>query len=164
MAREGTVAPRERVNIVYRPALGDAKEQIELPLKLLIVGDFTGKEDDRMLEDREPIEIDKDNYNSVLKEQELDLSVTVPNTLSENPEDEMNVNLRFDSLKDFRPESIAEQTPELKKLLELRNALSSLKNPLTNIPQFRKKIQELVKDEETRDQLLRELGADDDKG
>ena len=64
MAREGTVAPRERVNIVYRPALGDAQEQIELPLKLLIMGDFTGKEDDRMLEDRETVEIDKDNFST----------------------------------------------------------------------------------------------------
>ena len=41
MGKEGTVAPKERVNIVYRPATGDAKEEIELPLKLLVVGDFT---------------------------------------------------------------------------------------------------------------------------
>ena len=59
MAKEASVAPRERVNIVYRPATGDAQEEIELPLKLLVVGDFTGKTDERMLEDREPINIDK---------------------------------------------------------------------------------------------------------
>jgi len=52
MAKEASVAPRERVNIVYRPATGDAQEEIELPLKLLVVGDFTGKTDERMLEDR----------------------------------------------------------------------------------------------------------------
>ena len=123
MAKEASVAPRERVNIVYRPATGDAQEEIELPLKLLVIGDFTGRQDDRMLEDRATVNIDKDNFNDVLKGQELGLSVTVPNKLSENPEDEMNVNLRFESLKDFGPESVAEQTPELKKLLELREAL-----------------------------------------
>ena len=164
MAKEASVAPRERVNIVYRPATGDAQEEIELPLKLLVIGDFTGRQDDRMLEDRETVNIDKDNFNDVLKGQELGLSVTVPNKLSENPEDEMNVNLRFESLKDFGPESVAEQTPELKKLLELREALGALKGPLSNVPEFRKKIQELVKDEEARDQLLKELGVDESKG
>lgn len=164
MAKEATVAPKERVNIVYRPATGDAQEEIELPLKLLVIGDFTGKTDDRMLEDREPINIDKDNFDEVLKGQELDLSLTVPNKLSEDPEDEMGVNLSFGSLKDFGPEAVAEQTPELKKLLELRKALGSLKGPLSNVPEFRKKIQALVKDEETREKLLKELGADENKG
>ena len=164
MAKEATVAPKERVNIVYRPATGDAQEEVELPLKLLVIGDFTGKTDDRMLEDREPINIDKDNYDEVLKGQELDLSLTVPNKLSEDPEDEMGVNLSFGSLKDFGPEAVAEQTPELKKLLELRKALGSLKGPLSNVPEFRKKIQALVKDEETREKLLKELGVDENKG
>ena len=59
MAKEGSVAPKERVNIVYRPATGDAKEEIELPLKLLVVGDFTRSQDDRMVEEREPINVDK---------------------------------------------------------------------------------------------------------
>lgn len=164
MAKEATVAPKERVNIVYRPATGDAQEEIELPLKLLVIGDFTGKTDDRMLEDREPINIDKDNFDEVLKGQELDLTLTVSNKLSEDPEDEMGVNLSFGSLKDFGPEAVAEQTPELKKLLELRKALGALKGPLSNVPEFRKKIQALVKDEETREKLLKELGVDDNKG
>jgi len=164
MAKEASVAPKERVNIVYRPATGDAQEEVELPLKLLVIGDFTGKTDDRMLEDREPINIDKDNFNEVLKGQELDLSITVSNKLSEDPEDEMGVNLSFGSLKDFGPEAVAEQTPELKKLLELRKALGSLKGPLSNVPDFRKKIQELVKDEEAREKLLKELGVDENKG
>lgn len=163
MAKEASVAPRERVNIVYRPATGDAQEEVELPLKLLVIGDFTGKQDDRMLEDREPINIDKDNFNDVLREQNLDVSVNVSNKLSEDPEEEMAVNLKFDSLKDFGPESVAEQTPELKKLLELRKALGSLKGPLSNIPEFRKKIQELVKDDEARDKLLKEIGVDENK-
>ena len=47
MAKEGSVAPRERVNIVYRPATGDAQEEVELPLKFLVMSDFTGKPDDR---------------------------------------------------------------------------------------------------------------------
>jgi type VI secretion system protein ImpB len=157
MAKEGSVAPKERVNIVYRPATGDAKEEVELPLKLLIMGDFTLRPDDRMVEEREPINIDKDNFDEVLKGQNLNLDVTIPNKLSEDPDAEMSVSLKFESIKDFAPEAIAKKTPELNKLLELREALTSLKGPMSNRPEFRKKIQELIKDEAARQQLLKEL-------
>ena len=157
MAKEGSVAPKERVNIVYRPATGDAKEEVELPLKLLVVGDFTQRPDDRMVEEREPINIDKDNFNEVLKAQNLSLDLTVPNKLSDQPDEELSVSMKFDSIKDFEPEAIAKNTPELNKLLELREALNSLKGPMSNRPEFRKKIQELIKDEAAREQLLKEL-------
>ncbi len=157
MAKEGSVAPKERVNIVYRPATGDAKEEVELPLKLLVMGDFTLRPDDRMVEAREPINIDKDNFNEVLKAQNLKLDITIPNKLSEDPEEEMSLALKFESLADFEPEAIVKNTPELNKLLELREALTSLKGPMSNRPEFRKKIQELIKDEAAREQLLKEL-------
>lgn len=161
MAREATVAPKERVNIVYRPATGDAKEEVELPLKLLVMGDFTGSPDDRPLEQRQPINIDKDNFNEVLKAQNIGLDLTVPNRLSGKPDEEMKVKLRLESMKDFSPDAVAEQVPELKKLLELREALKSLKSPLSNVPEFRKKVQELVKDETARKQLLKELAIEE---
>ncbi|OPX40631.1 MAG: type VI secretion system contractile sheath small subunit [Deltaproteobacteria bacterium] len=161
MAKEASVAPRERVNIVYRPATGDAQEEVELPLKVLVMGDFTGKPDDRLVEEREPINIDKDNFNEVLKAQNIQIDVTVPNKISGEPDEDMNVSLKFESLKDFGPESVAKNTPELNRLMELREALGSLKGPLSNIPAFRKKIQELVKDEDAREKLLKELGVED---
>ncbi len=142
---------------MYRPATGDAKEEVELPLKLLVMGDFTLRADDRMVEEREPINIDKDNFNEVLKAQNLKLDITIPNKLSEDPEEEMSLALKFESLADFGPEAIVKNTPELNKLLELREALTSLKGPMSNRPEFRKKIQELIKDEAAREQLLKEL-------
>jgi len=164
MAKEASVAPKERVNIVYRPALGDAKEEVELPLRLLVMGDFTGAPDDRPLEERKPLNIDKDNFNEVLKSQNLSLDITVPNKLSAEPDQEMSVSLKFESLKDFEPGAIAEKTPELSRLLELRKALTALKGPLSNIPEFRKKLQELVKDEDVREQLLKELQKEENEG
>jgi type VI secretion system protein ImpB len=161
MAKEASVAPRERVNIVYRPATGDAQEEVELPLKVLVMGDFTGKPDDRLVEEREPINIDKDNFNEVLKAQNIQIDVAVPNKISGEPDEDMNVSLKFESLNDFGPEAVAKNTPELNRLLELRQAVGSLKGPLNNIPAFRKKIQELVKDEDAREKLLKELGVED---
>ncbi|MFW5501437.1 MULTISPECIES: type VI secretion system contractile sheath small subunit [unclassified Maridesulfovibrio] len=160
MAKEGSVAPKERVNIVYKPETGDAKEEVELPLKLLVVGDFTQKDDDRMVEDRDPVNIDKDNFNEVLKAQDLELNMGVEDKLSGEPDAQMAVKLKFESLKDFDPDRIITQVPELQKLMELREALKALKSPLSNVPEFRKKVQELVKDDGAREKLLKELGIE----
>lgn len=158
MAQEGSVAPKERVNIVYRPATGDAKEEVELPLKLMVLGDFTLRPDDRMVEDRDPVAIDKDNFNDVLKGQGLELKLNVPNSLSGKEGDQLPVNMKFESLKDFDPDAIVRNVPELAKLMELREALKALKGPLANVPDFRKKVQELIKDPGARERLLKELG------
>ncbi len=163
MAKEGTVAPKERVNIVYRPATGDAKEEVELPLKLLVVGDFTSREDDKMIEDREAVNIDKDNFNEVMKGKNLKLDLTVDDKLSSDPDSEMSVSLKFDSIKDFDPEAVARNTPELNKLMELREALQALKGPMSNRPEFRKKIQEIVKDDAAKEKLLKELNLEKDE-
>jgi type VI secretion system protein ImpB len=161
MAKDPSIAPKERVNIVYRPAIGDAKEEVELPLKMLVMGDFTGRTDDRPLERREPVNIDKDNFNEVLKAQEVRLNLSVPNRLSGNADDAMTLSLKVESMKDFGPEAIVEQVPELKRLLELREALRALKGPLSNVPEFRKKIQELLKDENASAKLLAEIGIEE---
>lgn len=163
MAKETSVAPKERVNIVYRPATGDAKEDVELPLKLLVVGDFTSHEDDRMIEAREPINIDKDNFNDVMKGQNLTLDLAVPDKLSDDADGEIAVSLTFDAIKDFTPEAVVHNTAELRKLLELRQALQSLKNPMSNRPEFRKKIQEIIKDERSKKKLLSELNLSNDE-
>jgi type VI secretion system protein ImpB len=77
------------------------------------------------------------------------------------------VSLKFQNLNDFTPESIVRQTPELNQLLELREALVSLKGPLGNVPAFRKAIQGVLGDDDARERLLAELtsvsGASDDK-
>lgn len=161
MAKEGSVAPKERVNIVYRPATGNAQEDVELPLKLMVLGDFTLRQDDRAVEDRAPVSVDKDNFNDVMKAQGLSLSINVPNKLSEDPEAQMPVNLKFDGINDFSPDAVAAQVPELKKLLELREALKALKGPLANVPDFRRRVQEIVTDEKARQALLNELDLDD---
>jgi type VI secretion system protein ImpB len=156
--KEGSVAPKERVNITYKPATGNAKEEVELPLKLLMLGDYSQRPDPRPLEDRKPINVDKDNFSKVMAEQKLNLAFNVKDTLSEDPNSELTVNLKFRRLSDMEPEAIASQVPELKKLLDLRAALTALKGPLGNEKAFRNKIQQILGDPAARNKLIGELG------
>lgn len=166
--KEGSVAPKERINIKYRPATGDAQEDVELPMKMVMLGDYTMREDDTPIEERKTINIDKDNFNEVLKAQKLELSFNVEDKITDQAgkaDAELPVNLKFENMKDFKPDSIANQVPEMKKMLELREALVALKGPLGNVPSFRKRIQALLDaDEDQRKKLMDELLHDSGKG
>ncbi|MGH8003334.1 MAG: type VI secretion system contractile sheath small subunit, partial [Limisphaerales bacterium] len=130
----------------------------ELPLKMMVLGDFTQRPDDTPLEERKPINIDKDNFNGVMREMKLSASMNVDNTLTGYKEDQLAVNLKFESMKDFEPEQVVNQVPDLKKLLELRTALTALRGPLGNIPNFRKRLAQMMENDSDRDRLLKELG------
>lgn len=158
MSKESSVAPTERVNIVYKPATGNMMEQVELPMKMLMMGDFTGRQDDRPLEERAPINVDKTNFNEVMAQQALKVNVSVADKLSNEAGATMAMELQFKNLADFAPESLVNQVPELRKLLELRSALTALKGPLGNVPAFRKKLQAMLADDEGRKRLIDELG------
>lgn len=157
MSKEGTVAPKERINIKYRSEHGGAQESVELPFKMMVVGDFTQREDDRVIEERKPINVDKDNFDDVLRNQKIGVEMSVPNRLSDEEGAEMGLSLKFETMKDFSPENVARQVPDLKKLLELREALVALKGPLGNVPAFRKAIESILEDDEQRKVVLGEL-------
>ncbi len=157
MTKNGSVAPKERINIKYIPATGDAQAEVELPLKTLVVGDFKGHPEEAPLEERKPVSIDKNNFESVMKESKLTLSTSVSNKLVDEEDADLPVELSFESLADFSPDSIVKQIPELNKLIELREALLALKGPLGNVPAFRSRLQELLASDESREELLSEL-------
>jgi type VI secretion system protein ImpB len=157
-SKTGSVAPKERINIRYVPATGDEQQEVELPLKMLVLGDFKGHADETPVEDRVAVQINKDTFSDVMAEAGLSLKVDVPATLEDgNESDTLSVDLRFKNIKDFSPDSIARQVPELKRLLELREALVALKGPMGNVPAFRKQIQALLGDDSARGKLAKEL-------
>jgi type VI secretion system protein ImpB len=158
MSKESSVAPTERVNIVYQSATGNAQEQVELPLKILMLGDFTGQKDERPIENRAPINVDKDNFSDVMAQQNLQVTMSVPDKLSAEAGSSLPVTLQFRNLADFTPENIVHQVPELDTLLKLRSALHALKGPLGNIPAFRRRLQDLLNNADSREKLMKELG------
>jgi len=165
MARESSVAPKERINIVYKPA-NNMDEEIELPFKMVVLGDFTGRPDSTLLEERRVINVDKDNFNQVLAEQNLSLSFGVRDRLSPDAKDgdELPVNVQIKNMRSFQPDELVQQIPELKSLLEIREALVAMKGPLGNVKEFSRKLREVLSDEGARQRLLRELKLDEGSG
>jgi type VI secretion system protein ImpB len=126
---------------------------------LLVLGDFSQREDSRKLEDRKPIGIDKNAFDEVLAKQALSLTLNVPNRLQEEADlEELAIQVRINSMKDFNPANLVEQIPALQKLMVLREALMALKGPLGNTPSFRKAIEQALSDDESRARVLAELG------
>lgn len=158
---DGSVAPKERINVSYKTNTGGVSEDVELPLKMLILDDFTGRPNEDVVEDIEPLNINKDNFDDVIKSHNISMSFSVPNKLQDDSTDTVSVDLKINSIKDFSPENVARQIPELNSLLELRRALLALKGPLGNTPAFRKTIQAILDNDDTRAQIMRELGIEE---
>ncbi len=151
--------PKSRVTIEYVNTTGGAQERTELPMRLLMLGDYTLKEPDpdETIADRKKIEVNQRNFDDVMKTQNLSLDITVPNRLSGEEGDEMNVNLKFDSMRSFRPEAVVQQVDELKTILQIRDLLLALKNHVVSRRQFRQELERIVKGD--LDSALKEFAA-----
>ncbi|EAH5088272.1 type VI secretion system contractile sheath small subunit [Campylobacter coli] len=152
---DGSYAPKERINITYKAKTNGQNEDVELPLKLMVMANLKGK-NETPLEEREILQINKVNFDQVMRKLDITTSFSVKNTLGTGAE-ELDVKLNIASMKDFSPDSLAKQIPELNKLLQLREALMALKGPMGNIPDFRKAVLEALKNEKTKEKLLLEI-------
>lgn len=147
--------PPSRVNLFLEVATGDANEKVELPLRMLVMSDLTGQPSDTPVEDREIINLNKNNFQDVMRSFDLGLEYTVENKLT--GEGEIKVDLEFEDLDSFRPEQVAQQVPELSRLLAARHLLQDLRNRMISMGEFRKKLEQVIADESMREELLGEL-------
>jgi type VI secretion system protein ImpB len=150
--------PKARVNIKLDVHTGGAQKKVELPLKLVVMGDYSNGKEERPLSEREKININKNNFNSVLADFSPSLSLTVENTLAGNGTEE-SVHLSFKEMKDFEPEQVARQIPQLRAMLAMRNLLRDLKSNLLDNVTFRKELESILKDPTLSNELRAELNA-----
>ncbi len=161
--KSGSVAPKERINIVYKPNDAGAKDRLELPMRFMVMGDFSGNEDGAPIEERELTSINNKNFNSVMEKMDLNLNIKVDNHLGSGNDEVLDLDLNFKNIKDFSPDSLVDQVPEISKLLKLRESLVALKGPLGNIPNLRKSIQQKLTDEQEREKLNSALRIEHNK-
>ncbi|VVP40813.1 hypothetical protein PS893_04841 [Pseudomonas fluorescens] len=150
--------PKARVNIKLDLHTGDAQKNVELPLKLMVMGDYSNGKEQRPLSDRSKVAIDKNNFDSVLAEFSPEIQLAVANTLVEGATEAV-VDLSFRSMKDFEPEQVARQIPQLRALLAMRNLLRDLKSNLLDNATFRQELERILMDEALSDELRGELAS-----
>lgn len=160
MAKGPSKARESRVNIAISDRLRGGAEP-ELPFRLLVMGDYTMKDDKRPIAEREPLDINKSNFDSVMQSYNLGLDTSVADRIS--GEGEMAVSLKFGTLKDFRPESIAKQVPQLNNLLELRDAIKALR-PKMGDKGAQKKLMDAIKNPAIRDEILKMIAGPAEQG
>ncbi|WP_432719738.1 type VI secretion system contractile sheath small subunit [Jeongeupia wiesaeckerbachi] len=136
-----------RVQITYDVEVGDAIETKELPFVLGVLGDYSGQSKVPLpkLKERKFVQIDRDNFDDVLKGMAPRLAYRVDNKLAEDGS-QLGIELNFNELADFEPQKVVEQVEPLAKLLEARKRLADLKNKLVSNDKLEALLDDIVRD------------------
>jgi len=148
--------PPARINIQLSVDNGGAQKKMELPLKLLVLGDFKMDGDESRLMEREKINVNKDNFDGVMQSMDIGFTTRVENRLKKDGS-EMPIELKFNSMKSFEPMEIVKQVPDLNRLMAVRNLIKDLGSNLLDNREFRKKMEAVLKDKNSAKLVLEEL-------
>lgn len=153
---------KPRVHISYEVETGGAMVQKELPFVMGVMGDFSGDptEELKPLKDRKYVQIDRDNFNDVMKRMAPGLEMKVPNTLKDDGS-EMAVQLAFKSMEDFEPSKVARQVEPLRKLLETRDKLRDLLTKIDRSEDLEEILERVLQNTDELKKLSSELGVDE---
>ena len=160
MAKKDSVQKRlekvrpPRVQLTYDVEVGDAIEMKELPFVVGVLGDFAAQSQAPLgkLRDRKFVNVDMDNFDEVMTGMAPRASYRVTNRLN-GQGGEFAVNLAFNKMDDFRPESVVQQVDPLRKLLEARTKLSDLRNKLAGNEKLEDALSEVLSNTEKLKQI-----------
>jgi type VI secretion system protein ImpB len=157
----GRVRP-PRVHITYDVETGGAIEKKELPFVVGVMADLSGNPEKPLpqVKDRKFVEIDRDNFDTVLAKTAPRLVYKVDNRLTDD-DTRIGVELKFKSLEDFEPQKVALQVDPLRKLLEVRNRLSNLRSSLYGNDKLEGLLQEVLHNTDSFNKLRSEIGLPD---
>lgn len=155
---------KNRVSITYDVETNGAVQTKELPFVIGMIGGYSGdREDKEALEDRTFYQVDKDNFNDVMKRVGPTLSYKVPNRLQDD-NSEIGVELAFKSMKDFEPDAIVEQVDALRNLAKTREQLMTLVAKADRSRDLEKVLKEILQDEDMIKSLGDQLGVGSEGG
>jgi type VI secretion system protein ImpB len=172
MARESTQHKLDRVrsprvHITYDVEIGGAIEKKELPFVVGVLGDFTGQPEQPLpkLKDRKFVEVNPDNFDSVLEGMKPHLSYSVENKLSDDSNaPNLKIDLKFKSMDDFEPQNVARQVKPLKELLDLRTRLADLRGSLQGNDKLEELLLDAVSSNDKLEKLKGEVKGGDSNG
>ncbi len=152
---------KPRVHISYDVETEGATVQKELPFVVGVMGDFSGDPTAPLkpLKDRRFVQIDRDNFDEVLKSMTPGLQLKVKNTIA-GDDSEFAVNLKFESMDDFEPAAIVNQVEPLKKLLDTRNKLRDLSTKADRSEELESILERVLNNEADLNELAEAVGVD----
>jgi type VI secretion system protein ImpB len=150
-----------RVQITYDVEIGNAFEKKELPLVVGLMADLSGQPENPLpkFKERRFVEIDRDNFNDVMTKIAPRLDISVPDTLK--GEGNLKVELHFNQIDQFEPESIVNQIPRLARLLEARQQLRDLLGKLDGNDELDALLENILSNTEDLKQLKGSTEASD---
>jgi len=149
--------PKSRITLVYRTTINGEAEDVKLPFRVVVLGDFSlGSSKDRQvdLEERKMRSITGGNLNDVMKDMAMSISFDVDDKLSADGEGKMAVELPINRMKSFHPDEIVHHVPKLKALLLLRKLLLEMQSDIDNRKELRRKLYELFSNKDELKKLL----------
>ncbi|MGZ4953777.1 MAG: type VI secretion system contractile sheath small subunit [Methylobacter sp.] len=152
--------PKSRLTLRYKTEVNGQPENITLPLRLLITGDFSqGSSSDRIfdLDERRIRNLDGTNTDKVMKDMDMSLNFTVENKIDGANEEDLQISLPIDSIKSFSPDQVAQHVPKLKGLLALKQLIGEMLSNVDNRKEFRKLMDELMSNPENLEKVLADL-------
>jgi type VI secretion system protein ImpB len=149
-----------RVHITYEVEKNGAMVLKELPFVVGVMADLSGqpKEPLAKLKDRKFVEIDRDNFDDVLRSQRPRVAMKVDNTLKGDGS-QLSVELDFKKLSDFEPEQVVRQVKPLNDLLEVRNKLKDLLSRTEGNDRLEELLEAIISKPDVREKLAA-LGGD----
>ena len=154
--------PQSRITRKYRTKIDGQEQDISLPLRTMILGDFSqGSSKDRQesLEDRRLRSLDGSNrVDDLMKDMDITLKVHVPNKIDPG-RDEVEVTLPITSMKSFSPDEVAQHIPQVKALTLLKELLLEMQSNIDNRRDLRKLVQELYQNPDSLQKTLAALKA-----
>ena len=147
-----------RVNIKLDIESLGAGKRFELPLKVLMMGEFSAGESSGSVEERERVSVTKDNLDSALERFSPRLRMRVKNCLGDEQE-ELDIYLGFEEMLDFMPEKIIHAIPELRRIIAMRNLLKDLKANVLDDKKLKKSLNDAFEDTQAREELKAEIMA-----
>jgi type VI secretion system protein ImpB len=156
---------KPRVHIKYEVETEGAMVVKELPFVVGVLGDFSGDPTEPLkpFGERKFVQIDRDNFDEVMRRMTPGLNISVPNSLADDGTD-ISVSLKFESLEDFEPGSIVKQVPALKALLDARNELRDLMSKADRSEDLEQMLEEILQNKGDLQKLAGELQAREDRG
>ncbi|WP_083906984.1 type VI secretion system contractile sheath small subunit [Fangia hongkongensis] len=152
--------PKSRVNISYDMVSADgAKKEKKLPLKVMVMGDFSqgsSVEAKKEYVDREILN-GKKGINAVMSKLNISREFSVPNHINPNSSPLLNCKLDMKRIDCFTPASLANNIPEVKRLLRLKEIITNFETLFDNNRSFQSKVREMVNDEGGKAALKSEM-------